>query len=134
MVNAWVLFKIAKQAQGLWNTAAESRNTLAWFKESVFYPPVVITLHEKLQHPQSWPIPLLPIQSLVNIVQHQIQPTKDIPELEGKAVGRCFICRKLQHTTCIQGKQFTVTNAAESISLNFYSIIPRTCLNLIRNK
>ena len=118
MVNAWILFKTANQAQGLWNTFAERRDTLAWFKECVIlslcgnYTSRKITVSTKLANP------LLKIQSLGNIVQHQIQPTKDIPELEGKAVGRCLICRKLQRTACIKCKQFTVTNAADSISLN----------------
>ena len=106
MVNAWVLFRTAKQAQGLCNTAAERRHTLACFKECVIlslcgnYTSRKITASIKLANP------LLPIQSLGNIVQHQIQPTEHIPELEGKAVGRCIICRKLQRTACIKCKQF----------------------------
>ena len=35
MFNAWILFKTDKQPQSLWNTAAESRDTFAWFKECV---------------------------------------------------------------------------------------------------
>ena len=57
MVNAWILFKTVKQAQGLWNTAAERTHTLAWFKECVIlslcgnYTSRKITASIKLANP-----------------------------------------------------------------------------------
>ena len=35
VVNAWILYKTVKQAHSQWNSAAQRRHTLSWFKESV---------------------------------------------------------------------------------------------------
>ena len=105
MVNAWILFKTAKQANGQWNTAAQRRHTLAWFKESVILSLCGNYTSRKMKASTKLSNPVLPIQSLAEIVQHQIQPTKAIPELEGKEVGRCLTCKKPQRTACIICKQ-----------------------------
>ena len=96
MVNAWILFKTVKKEQGLWNTAAERRHTLAWFKECVVLSLCGNYTSRKMTSFVQLSKPLLPIDSLGNIVQHQIQRTKDIPEFKDKQVGRCIICRILQ--------------------------------------
>ena len=33
VVNAWILYKTVKQANGKWNSAAQRRHTLSWFKQ-----------------------------------------------------------------------------------------------------
>ena len=48
----------------------------------------------------------LPLTPLGNRVLRQIQPTKHIPEFEGKGVRRFLICSKSQHTARITCKQF----------------------------
>ena len=91
MVNAWILFKTAKQANDQWNTASQNRHTLSWFKECVILSLCGNYTSRKMTSSVLLAQSLLPIQSLGNIVQHQIQPTKHIPELEGKGAGRCLI-------------------------------------------
>ena len=106
MVNAWILFKTAKQANGQWNTAAQRRHTLAWFKESVILSLCGNYTSRKMTSSTKLSNPLLPIHSLNQIAQHQVQPAKNIPELAGKGARRCVTCRQSRRTACIACKQY----------------------------
>ena len=100
VVNAWILYKTVKQADGKWNSAAQKRHTLSWFKQSI-----VISLcgsYTSRKHSSS--VQLVypttpPIQSIEMLLKHQIRPISEITE------NRCLICRPQRRTVCLTCKQ-----------------------------
>ena len=106
VVNAWILFKTAKREKNQWNSAAQRRHTLAWFKECVIKSLCGNYTSRKLTSSLQLANPPTQNQSISNIIMHQLQPTKHIPELEGKRIGRCLTCKVVQRTACIICKQY----------------------------
>ena len=103
-VNAWILYKTARQEKGEWNMAAQKRHTLAWFKESVILSLCGSYSSRKMRSfGEVKPTPSIPRErSLQTITQHQIQPMVNIPEFEGKPTqGRCCVCNQPKRTACI---------------------------------
>ena len=103
VVNAWILYKTAKQEKSEWNMAAKERHNLAWFKESVILSLCGDYTARKKTY-GSMPQTTTPQvgHSLKAISKHQIQPIANIPEYQDKAkMGRCCLCNQPKRTACI---------------------------------
>ena len=71
-VNAYILYKSSKQAKQQWNSAANRKHTLAWFKDSV-----ILSLCGSFTSRKHTPSvkPVNPLRMSVEaIIQHQVQP------------------------------------------------------------
>ena len=103
VVNAWILYKTAKQEKSEWNMAAKERHNLAWFKESVILSLCSDYTTRKRTY-GSMPQTTTPQvgHSLKAISKHQIQPIANIPEYQDKPkMGRCCVCSQPKRTACI---------------------------------
>ena len=105
VVNAWILYKTAKQAKGEWNMAAQRRHTLAWFKECV-----ILSLCGKYTSRRRTPFgsdkqTIIPqvSHSLQAIARHQVQSMVNIPAFQDKPKqARCSMCHQPKRTACIE--------------------------------
>ena len=107
-VNAWILYKTARQARHQWNKAARAKDTLAWFKEKVILSlcgnfttrrrTAQVYAHTEVEeHPEE--------DTFQNVLRHQIRPVSDIPQLQWTTAKRCLICRDRKRTACVSCKQ-----------------------------
>ena len=97
-VNAFILYKSAMESRGLWNKAAKRRHRLDWFKENVVNS-LVGTHTSRLQHSRVITRPILPLQSVPDIIKHQIRP---VSQVEGMVIqtSRCSVCSHVKRTAC----------------------------------
>ena len=104
VVNAFILYKTAKQENGEWNSAAKQRHTLAWFKESVILSLCGGYTSRKTSPSIHEPKVDQPALSIDVITQHQIRPIVQIPDIQCR-MAKCQICNKTVRTACISCKQ-----------------------------
>ena len=101
VVNAWILYKTAKQEKGEWNMAAKNRHTLAWFKECVLLSLCGSYTSRMRTYSGTQTTTTKVDHSLKEISSHQIQPMKSIQEFKDKPTqGRCTLCREIKRTAC----------------------------------
>ena len=82
VVNAWILYKTVKQAHSQWNSAAQRRHTLSWFKESVILSLCGSYTSRKHNTSVQLACPTPPIQSIKMVLIHQISPTREERQLQ----------------------------------------------------
>ena len=103
-VNAYILYKCSKQTKQQWNSAANRKHTLAWFKESVILS-LCGSFTSRIYTPSVKPVN--PSRMSVDaIIQHQVQPIVKMPELKSQIrMGNCPICKVTSRTACATCKQ-----------------------------
>ena len=83
VVNAWILYKTVKQAHGQWNSSAQRRHTLSWFKESVILSLCVSYTSSKYNSSVQLACPTPSIQSIEIVLKQQIRPISEITDVVG---------------------------------------------------
>ena len=93
-----------KQEKGQWNSAAQRRHTLSWFKESVIQSLCGSYTSRKHNSSVQLTYSTLPIQSIEMVLKHQIRPISEIANV-GYTQNRCLVCKAQRRTACLTCKR-----------------------------